>query len=522
MDELVRQLTEILRGIWQRRWLGLAIAWIVAVVGAVALLRMPDQFEASARVYVDTQSVLRPLMSGLAIQPNVDQQLNILSRTLISRPNVEKLIRMTDMDLKLRSQRERERAIDELMRTIRISGIGRENLYTLSFRDANPEHARKIVQSLLSIFVESTLGDKRQDTAQARRFIEEQIRTYEQRLAEAENRLKEFKLKYMGLMGPEGRDYFGRITALAEQVNGARMELGAAEQARDALKRELAGEDPVFLPDGQAGAAGSQAGIIPELDARIDAMKKGLDELLRRYTEQHPDVVGTRRVIADLEAQRAKEIEARKKDAPAKSGFGSIDRNPVYQQLKIAHAEAEARVAALRAKVGAYEAEYRRLQASQQMLPQVEAEFAQLNRDYDVQKRNYEALVARRESASMASDMEAAGTADFRIIDPPRVSPKPVAPNRLLLLPLALVVALGAGIAASFAWSQIRPTFHDGRALRAIAGRPVLGSVSLVPDRKLLARRQRLNFAFFGSLAGLFACYGAGIAFLVLTGRIVV
>jgi len=461
-------------------------------------------------------------MSGLAVQPNVDQQVNILSRTLISRPNVEKLIRMTDMDLKLQSQGDRERAIDELARTIRIASVGRENLYTITFRDPNPDHSKKIVQSLLSIFVESTLGDKRQDTAQARRFIEDQIRTYEQRLAEAESRLKDFKLKYMGLMGPEGRDYFGRMSAVGEEVSKARMELRAAEQSRDALKRELAGEDPVFLPDGQAGsAAGPQSGIVPELDARIDAMKKGLDELLRRYTDQHPDVVGTRRVIAELEEQRKKEVEALKKSAPAKSAMGSADRNPVYQQLRIAHAEAEANVAALRARVGAYEAEFQRLRSSQQMLPQVEAEFAQLNRDYDVQKRNYEALVARRESASMASDMEAAGTADFRIIDPPRVSPKPVAPNRLLLLPVVLLAALGAGIAGSFAWSQIRPTFHEGRALRTFAGRPVLGTVSVVPDKKLVAKRRRLNLAFFGSLAGLFACYGAGVALLLWTGRYV-
>jgi polysaccharide chain length determinant protein (PEP-CTERM system associated) len=518
MDEIVRQVTEILRGVWQRRWLGLGAAWLAAIVGAAVLFRMPDQYEASARVYVDTQSVLRPLMSGLAVQPNLNQQVNILSRTLISRPNIEKLIRMTDMDLKLTSQSERERAIDTLMRTIRIAGVGRENLYTLSFRDSNADNAKKVVQSLLSIFVESSLGDKRQDSAQARRFIEEQIRAYEQRLVEAENRLKDFRLKYMGLMGPEGRDYFGRISALGEQLNKARMDLRAAEQSRDALKRELAGEEPVFLSESPAGVGPSQAGIVPELDARIDAMKKGLDELLRRYTDQHPDVVGTRRVIAELEEQRKKEIEAHKNTAPARSGPSSVDKNPVYQQLKIAHAEAEANVAALRARVGAYEAEYQRLRASQQMLPQVETEFAQLNRDYDVQKKNYEALVARRESATMASEMDAAGTAEFRIIDPPRVSPKPVAPNRLMLLSLVLLAALGAGVAASFAWSQIRPTFHDGRALRALAGRPVLGSVSLLTDKKLVAKRRRSNFAFFGSLVGLFACFGVGIALLLLTG----
>lgn len=521
MDELIRQAIDILRGIWRRRWLALGIAWIAGVVGAVALFKMPDQYEASARVYVDTQSVLRPLMSGLAVQPNVDQTVSILSRTLISRPNIEKLIRMTDMDLKVSSPREREYLVDELVRSIRISGGGRENLYTLSYRDPVPDQAKKVIQSMLSIFVESSLGDKRQDTVQARRFIEEQIRTYEQRLAEAENRMKDFKLKYMGLMGPEGRDYFGRMTAISEQLEKARLELRAAEQARDALKRELAGEEPVFIPDSGAGAGAPQSGIVPELDARIESMQKGLDELLRRYTEQHPDVVGTRRVIAELEEERKREIEARKKLAPARSSFGSLDKNPVYQQLKIAHAEAEARVAALGAMVAAYQADFDRLRAAQRSLPQVEAEFAQLNRDYDIQKRNYENLVQRRESAAMSSNMEAAGSADFRIIDPPRVSPKPVAPNRLLLLPLVLLAALGAGAAVAFAWSQIRPMVHDGRALRAIGGRPLLGSVSLVPDEKILAKRRRMHVAFFGSLATLVACYGAGIALLLWNNRIV-
>jgi protein tyrosine kinase modulator len=524
MDELIRQAVDILRGIWQRRWLGLGVTWLAGIIGAVALFRIPDQYEASARVYVDTQSVLRPLMSGLAVEPNIDQTISILSRTLISRPNIEKLVRMTDMDLKVSSPDQRDRMVDSLMRKIRIGGAGaagrtgRENLYTLSYRDTRPEFAKKVVQSMLSIFVESGLGDKREDAIQARRFIEDQIRTYEQRLAEAENRRKNFKLKYMGLMGPEGRDYFGRLTTVKEQLSQAQTELYAAEQSRDALKREMTGEDPVFPLGAGAGAAASDLGIVPELDARIDAMKKALDDLLRRYTEKHPDVVGTRRVIAELEAQRKKEIAARRKASPTGS-LGSLDKNPVFQQLKYAHAEAEAKVAALRARVGAYQAEYDRLHAAQESLPKIEAELAQLNRDYEIQKRNYDNLVQRRESAAMSSDMDAAGGADFRVIDPPRVSPTPVEPNRLLLLPLVFIAALGAGVFASFVWSQIRPMIHNGRGLRAITGRPLLGSVSLVPDENLATRGRHLQIVFFSSLATLVAFYGVGIALVVWKGH---
>jgi uncharacterized protein involved in exopolysaccharide biosynthesis len=114
MDELLRQATAILRGMWQRRWLGIIVAWVVGAASVAAVLAIPDKYEASARIYVDTQTILRPLMTGLVTQPNVDQQVMMLSRTLITRPNVEKLIRMADLDLKIESKSERDALAETL------------------------------------------------------------------------------------------------------------------------------------------------------------------------------------------------------------------------------------------------------------------------------------------------------------------------------------------------------------------------------------------------------------------------
>src|SRR5688572_27290651 len=173
IDEFLRHARSIARGMWQRRWVGLIIAWVVGIVASVVVMRMPDQYEASARIFVDTQSDLKPLMSGLAIQPNVDQQIGILSRTLISRPNVEKLSRMSDLDHGVKSKEEHDRLVDRLMKTLVISRAGGDNLYTLSYRDAQPDKAMRVVQSLTSIFVESSLGTKRKDTDTAKQFIDE-------------------------------------------------------------------------------------------------------------------------------------------------------------------------------------------------------------------------------------------------------------------------------------------------------------------------------------------------------------
>jgi polysaccharide chain length determinant protein (PEP-CTERM system associated) len=514
MDELLRQLIGYARGMWHHRWVGLGVAWVVGVIGAVVVFSMPDKYEASARVYVDTQSLLKPLMSGLAVQPNTEQQIGILSRTLISRPNVEKLIRMTDLDLKIKSKEDKERLIDEMIRILEIKGTGRDNLYTIAYKDSDREKARRVVQALVSIFVESGLGDKRKDADQAKHFIEEQIKNYEAKLLEAENKLKEFKVRNLALFGDGTRDYFGQIGAVSTQLNQARLELREAENSREALKRQIVGEEPVLLPD--APDAASQVSV-PDIDGRIDTLKKGLDALLQRYTEEHPDVVGTKRVIEQLENQKREELKARKKTGVAPA---SVNSNPVYQQLKVSLAEAESNVASLKTRVAEYESRYAHLKSSANLVPQIEAEFAQLNRDYDVNKKNYESLVSRRESASLAGEMEGtSGMAEFRLIDPPRVSPKPVAPNRSLLLLAALAVTLGAGLAGAFMMSQIRPAIYDSRTLRELTGLPVLGNVSMVPNPERDRRKRRGVMAFFSASAALFASYGAILTFLLMSVR---
>ncbi|MEC5397665.1 XrtA system polysaccharide chain length determinant [Uliginosibacterium sp. H1] len=515
MDELLRQLMTHLRAMWAYRWWGLALAWVIGAVGAVVIYMLPDKYEASARIYVDTQSVLAPLMAGLAVPTDVNQQVNMLTKTLVSRPNVEKLIRMADLDLAVRTPVEREALIADVTKRVRIQGTGRDNLYTLSFMDGQADRAKRVVQSLVSIFVESGLGDKRKDTDSARRFIEEQIKNYEQKLDEAETRLKDFRLKNLALLGESGKDSLAQIGEVTVALRQSRLQLREAENSRDALKRQLVGEEPVLLPE---NASPSTSGIsIPELDGRIEALKKSLDELLRSYTELHPDVVGTRKVLASLEAQRAEEVKARRK--PGSSTI-STQTNPVYQQMKLSLAESEAAVASLQTRVAEYDARLAQIQQMVKLGPQIEQEFAQLNRDYEVHKRNYETLVSRRESANLSVEMQAtSGVAEFRLVDPPSVPSKPSAPNRMLLLPAVGILALILGAGLCFLISQVRPSFHDSRSLRETTGLPILGSISLnrTPDRKRADLRKK--YAFLGAVATYIGAFGAVMGLAAWMGR---
>lgn len=516
MEDLLRHAQHVLRGMWLHRWLGVAVAWVVGIASAVAIFATPDQYLASARIYVDTDSVLKPLLSGLIVQANTEQQVAILSRTLISRPNVEKLIRMADLDLNLKSPSGKEALIDSVTKNLKIQGVGRDNLYTLEYRDPDPEKARRVVQSLTTIFIESSLGSKSGDTDSARKFINEQVSIYQKKLEEAENRLKKFKLQNIELRLDDSQGSSTRILELSSQLGQARLELREAEYSRDAIKRQMEGEVPVLLPDGP----GLESSVsIPEVDGRIDAQKRNLDALLQRFTEQHPDVAGTRRIIADLEEQKRKEIAALKKAAAANPSVTSSNTNPVYQQMRVSLTETEARIASLRARVAEYDSRYRRSVELIKVTPQIEAEFAQLNRDYDVHKKNYDSLIQRRESAAISEGMSAvSGGVDFRLIDPPRASQKPVAPDRFVLLPLALLASLGLGLAASFGASQLRPAFFDSSTLAEVSGLPLLGVVSLqtTASTRNLERKKRIRF--WTALGALICCFAIGLlATLLLT-----
>ncbi len=522
MEEIVRQVLTIVRGMWKFRWPGLAVAWVVALAGAIFVMNIPDQYDASARIYVDTQSILRPLMSGLTVQPNIEQQIGMLSRTLISRPNLEKLVRMADLDLKAGSRTDEEGLILSLGKDIQIQNTGRDNLYTLSYRDADRDKAKRVVQSLVSIFVESSLGSSRKDTDSAKNFLDDQIKQYEAKLEQAETRMKEFRIRNLMSQAGDGKDAATHVAEATAQLQQAQLELKEAETSRDAVKQQLAQAAKPDPANAQAAAQNVDIPVAtPEIDARIAAQKQNLDSLEQRFTDQHPDVIATRRLIKELEAQKKKEVaELRKAALAAPVAGGDGAGNPFTQELSSLLASSEAQVGALKARVAEYSSRLAQARASLKTAPELEAEAAQLNRDYDITKKNYDDLVARKQSAVLSGDLEgASGVVDFRLIDPPRVSPQPVAPNRMLLLPVALLVAIAAGLAVAFVLSQLRPVFRDGADLRAITGLPLLGVVSMVVsdfDR----RRERLGkLRFVGASSGLVGIFVLGVAALAILAR---
>lgn len=508
MAEIIALILNFLKALGKYRWHAVAITWVVAIAGWIVVLALPNQYQASARVYVDTQSILRPLMAGMTTMPAMEQQVLFMRRTLFSRPNVERVVREVDLDVGARNTKEFDKIVDEMMSNIKMAGTERDDIYTISYTATSAKLGRDVVQAFLTIFVEGSFSGKRQDSEKAVQFIDDQIRTYEERLAAAENSLKEFKIKHMGMLPSQGADYNSRVMTTTEALNQARLELAEAEQARNAIRRQISGDT--------RAAPGQRALPIPTdpaLEERIAAVHKTLDALRTQYTEQHPDIVANRRLLEQLQARKADEAKNAKPSADPGASY-----SPMLQQLNVALSEAEARVASLQARVNEYSARAASLRGQSAQVPEIEAQLAQLNRDYEVNRENYQKLVERRESARLSGDLSSAtDMLNFRVIDPPLAPNVPSGPNRLQLFTAVFIVALAAGLAGAFLLSQLRPTFLSQASLREATGLPILGSVSMNWTAEQTVLRKRRLYGLAASVLLLFGAYGAGLtAILVL------
>jgi len=518
MNELYRQLIVILHSMWQRRWYALATAWAVTLIGWGLVATIPDKYESSARVYVDTDTLLRPLMRGLAIDIDVMQQISFMQRTLLSRPNMEKVARMTDMDLTVTTDLGMDRLIRKLSDGIRISSQG-GNLFRVSYEDENPQLARRVVQALLTIFVEGNLGANRTDLADAQRFIDEQLRTYETQMEELARRRAEFRKTNGGMFSQDG-DYYQRLETANQELAALEQKFREDSASRQELQAQL-DETPRYLklttPTGPLGR--SAPGAMSPLVSRIAQIEDNITQLkLRGYTDKHPDVVQMQKMLDNAQEELAKEDEANGGENIVEGLRANTTAiNPVYDQLQIRLVDADSSLAILQSKIDQQKELITKLDSSSQSMPALQSELGKINRDYDALKNKYDELLKRRESARLAQDLQTkSDNVQFRVIDPPQEPLQPSSPNRPLLLTGALVLGLGAGVAIAFLFSQLHTTFSTVDRLRTHFSLPVLGTVSRVMSAAQRKRRQ-VRLAMFSAVsASLFVAFAGLMAIELL------
>jgi polysaccharide chain length determinant protein (PEP-CTERM system associated) len=513
MHELLHTVLSEVASAWRFRWYGAGVAWISALLGWSWVSSQPDIYEANARIYVDTSSVLRPLLNNQIVPSDITTRLLYVRQALLGRDHLERVAVDNGLLPAAATLDLADAVLADLATTILVDATPasrdqRESssiIYSISFRHERPETARGVVDSLMNLLIEDTQRANREGTDTAGRFLDERILEYENRLQLAERARAEFQRNNSErLPGSEGT-YFERIQREREAIADKRRELDLAVSRRDGLRQQLTSEAPVLPADGSAAREPPPNSI----DARIRDYRVQLDRLLLDYTERHPDVIAVREALTRLEEQRTEQLRSLGVTNPD-GELSTLGSNPVYQAVRIALNQVDVEIGTLTTDLRGREQRLNELQALIGEVPEVEAELARLNRDYDIIYDQYQSLIQSRETQLLSRKASDSDQVEFRVLNPPSTAAAPVAPRRLFMLTVVLLAALGAGGGLCYVLSQVKPVFSSSAQLRDALGLPVLGAVSRVTANQ--ATRMRRRFAvvsFAGAMIGLVVAFGA-------------
>ncbi|TAL88940.1 MAG: chain length-determining protein [Rhodanobacter sp.] len=483
------------RAAWRYRWHALIVAWCVTIVGALLVFSLPNKYAASAQVYADTEALTNPLLRGVAVQPDVRGRLLIITHTLLSRPNLETVADNTGLSLRATTPADKDALLERLGAAVTVRSAGTRDLYNITYADPDRQMARKVVQAFLQILMNNTLGANSASAETAQNFLQQQVRSYGDRLNEAEKKLADFQKANVGFIPSQGgSSYFTRLQAAQTQLQNLQGQYDTAVARRATIQQQMR----------EMASNPGSSGIDPraqQIDQQIASYKQQLNKLLLSYTDKYPDVISARRMIAQLQARR----EALQKNAGSTSMMSVVSDNPVYQEMQKSMYSTQVSLRTLASQIALQKRQIADLKSNVDKITDVQATLQGLTRNYDVTKKQYDQLVEHLNTAELSQDATQSGNnLKFRVINPPVVPLLPVSPKRglLLLMVFALAVALGGGFA--YFMHLIRPVFVSLRSLRESGDYPVLGAVSLIVSR---SRRhdQRREVVGFCTGAGLLA-----------------
>ena len=509
MQDLQQTLTQILdyvKGVWIKKRYVIIFSWLICPVGFIYVTTLPDVYSSKAQVFVDTRSVLQPLLRGLAIQTNPDQEIQMMAKTLLSRSNVEKIARESDLDITTTSEDQFEGLVTSLSKQIKLQSTGRDNIYNISFENKSPTVAQRVVQETLDLFVEGALGNNRKDTDTAGRFLDEQIAEYESRLSEAEQRLADFKRQYNDIL-PLAGTYYSSLQTLNNELEATKLQIKQTQQQAQSLKSQI---NSAKRGDSFGVTDADEPVLRTRYDDRIKALEEELDRLKLRFTELHPDVVETTALLESLEKSRDREIKAFLNQA---DDGGNQPLTELNREIKLEASRLESQIAALRVKESDLESKIASLEGKVDLIPQIEAESSALNRDYGITKRKYEELLSRKESADLSRRADvSAEDLQFRIIEPPLLPKRPSGPNRIIFYTAVLIIGFGAGIAVAFLISQLKPVLIRPKQLLSVSDYPIWGTVTHLDIAQINKSNKMRLLVFLLSSGTIIGMYGVLVA----------
>jgi succinoglycan biosynthesis transport protein ExoP len=497
MEAIYTEIRIALFAIWRLRWLALAAAWGICLIGWVMVMRIPAQFESGARISVQVQSVL----AGQVGVDASDRQRDVerVRQSLTSTEVLKRVVQNVSNGERPLTSAEAQSLIGALRGGITISANG-DDLLEIKTRVGLPGVpnreaafiARSVTQQLIDIFVQENLLGSQNESTQALAFLDAELARRSKQLADADRKRAEIAQRTMGSLPGVGT-LDQRMEQAQSELQTVNSSLMQAQSALAAMSGQMAATPAQMPVAGGNGVSGPEQRLAILEGQLSDARARG-------WTDAHPDVIAIKAQIASVRA-----------DAARGGGRSSMPMapNPVYVSLRSMQVERQSNVAMLSARKAQLEGNIAMINQREATAPEEELSQGQIDRDYDVLKQQYNKLLTDREQAKLRADAtkKSDGTT-FRVIDKPSLPLRPAAPNRPLLLTAVLLAGIGIGAGVAFAKSQLSNTYTTTQQLAKASGLPVLGAISEIITADSRQVRRKNNVIFSSAAAGLPAIFG--------------
>ncbi|MEM6414024.1 MAG: XrtA system polysaccharide chain length determinant [Pseudomonadota bacterium] len=466
-------------GLWRRRWIVAIVAWLTAIIGWFGIWLLPDVYESRAQVFVQTETILDPVMNGVTARPNYERRVEVMRNQLLTRPNIEEVIFRAGLDKEIKAktplakQAELQRLTEWVANKIKIESP--QDLYfVIKFHFGDPIISRNVVDEFVNLLIEQDLGASLTESQEARRRLDAQIVSYGDRLTAKEREIAEFR-----------RDNADELSLLqGEALRRDRVEADLSRLADELsqAKRRVTTLQTILSQTPRTSSSNQRDKLLVELAA-----------LRSQYRDDHPDIRAVQARINELSAE----------------GGAMLPRNPEFRRVSNDLRAARDAVASLQQRERDLRAERETLSFTIGQAPQVQADLQRIQRDYEQTRRSYEELVQRRERLSLTESLGAGGKGvEYKVYERPVAAIKPIAPPRFILIIGVLFIALGAGASASAAVTFFEKTFTQSSELATKFGLPILGAISEVPSKSVIDRRRSDYIKLSGALALLIALAG--------------
>jgi polysaccharide biosynthesis transport protein len=458
-------------------------------VGTTVGILLPAKYRSETVILIEQQRVPEHY-----VEPNIasdlQARLQSMSEQILSRTRLMGIIDKFGLYRKGNRKVDPDATVDLMRKDIGIDLVKSDSrdvsAFKVSYSSNSPVTAQQVTAELTSLFIEENLRNRTQLSENTTAFLETQLEAARKNLDQQEQRLREFKMKYLGQLPEQTASNVQILSGLQGRLQGATDALHQSEQQRlylQSLMSEYRSLRPAAKSDG-----GSVLPTSTQLDQQLDTLRAKLADLSAKYTDRHPDVVRMKQEIAATTRLRDEALERQKLQAKSASQQPDDDKlqpdtdNTAVMQVASQLKANELDITNRKTEIKRLEASIEGYQERLNLSPAREQEMAALTRDHEQSRTYYESLLAKRNQSEMATDLERRQQGEqFRMIDPPSLPEKPYSPNRLMFCFAGLAggIALAAGLLLVLEFAN--PHLYSEEEVKTLAAMQVLVSVPPLP-----------------------------------------